>query len=680
MKPLGVLKRRTPLASWADIQLSSVLRSTVPSSADAYYEWRRENRRPFFVDAAAMRTAGIIGEGSLRIADSILKGQFPFFGYSVKLGFPPQWQHHPVTRATAPSEHWSELNEFGFGDIKLWWEASRFSWAYTLSRAYVQSQNETYAEAFWQLFESWMEQNPPNLGVNWKCGQEASLRVMALCFSLYALHESVSSTPARLARFLIALSVHARRIDAYIDYAISQKNNHGISEGAGLWTIGILFPELKGAGQWKARGKSILENEVRRQIYDDGSYIQHSTNYHRVMLQTLAWAIRIGETNREVLAPDIYDRFRKGVQFLTSVADSGSGWAPNYGANDGAHVLPLSDCAFPDMRPALQACSWIVNKTRLYPRGPWDEEMVWLSGPECLVKDPDLQTQTRSDLIATAGGYYTLHSDASWSLLRAAHYVDRPSHADQLHIDLWWRGENVLCDSGTYSYNESFPFDHGYSPTRYHNTITVDSADQMTRLGRFLWTDWADADATPYCVPTSNMCVLEAEHTGYAKIGVTHRRAIVQLECDTWIVVDDLFGKGTHTTRLHWLFPDVRFVSTQPGAIDLDFAAGPARVVVSSTSQLAISLVRAGQSVDGENREIIDPSRGWHSRYYGRKEPALSLAAESQAALPVRFITVIALGMFAPFTIGDSFQSLSVRSRCIHLSYPGISPTIIEIQ
>ena len=37
----------------------------------------------------------------------------------------------------------------------------------------------------------------------------------------------------------------AERIEKNIDYAYSQKNNHGMSEAIGLLTIGLLFPELQ---------------------------------------------------------------------------------------------------------------------------------------------------------------------------------------------------------------------------------------------------------------------------------------------------------------------------------------------------------------------------------------------------------------------------------------------------
>jgi len=52
------------------------------------------------------------------------------------------------------------------------WEPSRFGFAYALVRAYWRSGDERYAELFWQLVEDWRANNTPQLGPNWKCGQE----------------------------------------------------------------------------------------------------------------------------------------------------------------------------------------------------------------------------------------------------------------------------------------------------------------------------------------------------------------------------------------------------------------------------------------------------------------------------------------------------------------------------
>ena len=41
--------------------------------------------------------------------------------------------------------------------------------------------------------------------------------------------------------------------------------------------------------------------------------------------------------------------------------DENSGKVPNYGANDGALVFPLSTCGYLDYRPQLNAINYIIN-------------------------------------------------------------------------------------------------------------------------------------------------------------------------------------------------------------------------------------------------------------------------------------------------------------------------------
>ena len=66
----------------------------------------------------------------------------------------------------------------------------------------------------------------------------------------------------------------------------------------------------------------------------------------------------------------------------------------------------------------------------------------------------------------------------------------RPSQCDALHLDIWCKGENILRDGGTYSYN-STPDDLEYfSGTESHNTVQFDRHLQMPRLSRFLFGAW----------------------------------------------------------------------------------------------------------------------------------------------------------------------------------------------
>ena len=86
-----------------------------------------------------------------------------------------------------------------------------------------------------------------------------------------------------------------------------------------------------------------------------------------------------------------------------------------------------------------------------------------------------------------------LYGKKSWAYLRTAQFTSRPSHADQLHLDLWWRGLNIARDAGTYLYNAPAPWDNSLTTTLVHNTVTINGRDQMTRAGRFLYLDWVNA-------------------------------------------------------------------------------------------------------------------------------------------------------------------------------------------
>src|SRR6185369_9740255 len=101
---------------------------------------------------------------------------------------------------------------------------SRFGFAYALARAYWRTGDEAHAEMFWRAAEDWRAKNPPQLGPNWKCGQETSFRVMAWCFALHALLDARATTASRVASLARMIAVSAERIAANFDYALSQRN------------------------------------------------------------------------------------------------------------------------------------------------------------------------------------------------------------------------------------------------------------------------------------------------------------------------------------------------------------------------------------------------------------------------------------------------------------------------
>lgn len=626
----GLLARQTPQYSWQDRPLSYWLRDGVPTQPDSYTQWRKTHGAKFFFDEDFQYPAntGWQPEKSIIEADAILAGWWKYFSRTIhNVGFPPNWHKNVDTGQTLPADkHWSRIGDFAHGDIKLVWEASRFSVVYPLVRAYKLTGNEEYAEAFWSLVEDWAKHNPPNTGSNWKCGQEASLRVMAWCFGLYGFSGSPHSTSARISVITSMVAAQGERIIKNIDYAISTKGNHSISEGLGLWTIGLLFPEIKFADQWREKGRSVLEKELERQFASDGSYTMASFNYQRMSIHCYLLAFRLGELNNQRFTQRHYDRLFASLEFLYRLMAEDTGHLPNYGSNDGGLVLQTNSCDYPDYRPVIQLGYYLTRQIKPLPAGPWDEDLYILFGDEAL-QSPSTPID-KYPLNAKEGGYYTMHGKNSLLMARCANYQYRPTQSDQLHVDLWWHGLNIACDPGTYSYNAPAPWHNSLATAQAHNTVTVDGQDPMTKIGHFTWVDWPQGKIlTQTTVPDARLECLEITHTGYSSLAVPveHIRAIIRFSAanDYWLIVDRLTSPGPHDYRLHWLFADYPYNWNENAAqLELKTPLGSMYIHQGGSTQITCSLNKASEH----------DTLGWRSRYYNDKESALSFATNTTAA------------------------------------------------
>lgn len=640
---LGLIKHRMPPCNWSDRPFGSFLKDQGLRDESQYLDYRNQAAPSFFFkpgDRSAYRNILTAWDNKsehnpLKQSIALGQGEFTYFGHTkLQIGFLPDWFFNPFTHQRhVLKQHWSQIPDFGVGDIKVIWELSRFGFVYTLVRAYWRSGDERFAEIFWKLVEDWQLQNPPQIGPNWKCGQEISFRVMALCFGLYGFLQAEITNASCVTSLARMIAVSGERVEANINYALSQQNNHGISEALGLWTIGLLFPEFKAAQHWKELGQSILEKLAHSLIYDDGSFAQHSVNYHRLMLHDYLWAVRLGDLNGQSLSSETKERIGKACEFLFQLLDERTGSPPLYGQNDGALILPLNNCGYHDFRPVVQAIQYLTMGTRCFANGPWDEDLLWLFGEEAL--KASVISLKKKDLAAKEGGYYTLHGKESFVFIRCGQFKHRPSQADMLHIDLWWKGQNIAVDPGTYSYNAPQPWDNPLAHTACHNTVSVDSQDQMERAGKFLWLPWLKGKVNCICRSSAGHLVYwEGSHDGYGKLrpSVDYHRGILKLGEDFWLVVDILDSAGYHNYGLHWLFLNVPFKwDREIRKLYIDTEAGFYYVQIGSMNRhLSCSLVQGDEG----------SPRGWRAPYYYYKEPTLSIDSVVRAA-NVTFWTIL---------------------------------------
>ena len=156
-----------------------------------------------------------------------------------------------------------------------------------------------------------------------------------------------------------------------------------------------------------------------------------------------------------------------------------------------------------------------------------------------------------------------------------------------LHLDVWWRGLNVLVDAGSYLYNDRPEWHEHFMRTGCHNTVAIDGRDQMLHFRQFKVLYRTHARLLHF-EDNADWAVCAGEHHGYRRHpgNCVHARSVLFLKDDLWVVVDHIVGDGSHAMRLHWLGGDFPY-SYDAGAsrLTLNTAAGDFFVQVLDASR-----------------------------------------------------------------------------------------------
>ena len=606
---LGIYASRSRIGAWSQSQ---------PPELNSI-------RNPFSpIDLVTVNHALHEREVACAIGDRIASREIPYFSKHW-LPIPHSWRKNPQSGVESPSAHWSQIADFDErqGDIKWIWEPSRFDWVYSLARAFAASANDKYAEAFWVLFEDWRECNPPNNGVNWRCGQESSFKMFALAFAAAAFQHASPSTSERVGKLWQAFEQLAERVDVSIEYALSQRNNHGISEAAALYLAGTCLTQNPRAENWRRKGKHLFDLQILDQFFDDGAYIQHSFQYQRLALRVASIVCFVARFSKDEISPLVKQRLDVAIQFMARVVDPITGQTPNYGANDGSNIFALNGCGFLDFRPLLQTMSALVSNKRIYGRGPWDEELAWLA-----VESPLGDPVQLSSFEAITSGFYGLRDKNSFGLIRCHSFRTRPSHADMLALNIWIHGHEVVLDSGTYQYFDPKAIGSYLKGTAAHSTVEVNGHSQMTEGRRFLWLDWTKSKIIAFA-PARGSFV--GEHYGYLKSDdVTHRRTALLRDGD-WLIIDDLVvaTEKSVSLTLRWrLNREGNWTHLKDGARSTGWDM---ELRVQSSSRQKTTLVQG----DLENVETLE------SPHYGELRAVDLVKSNVDSSTTFRWITTI---------------------------------------
>src|SRR5437899_762821 len=587
------LRARQGLAAWSErIGISRQIRipddrgftrllvpgpsqSPVPTAAELLTRFR-ERTSPRFFAAFSQRQEVVatlrsrwpeVERHVLEQAERIRQGRFDLLGHwGLDFGTPVDWNRDPLSGAGLDGVHWSRIDHANpdlAADVKLIWELNRHQYFTTLGKAYWYTGDERYAATFVEHLLTWMDTNPPKLGINWASSLEAAFRVISWIWGLHFFKTSPCMTPAAFRRTLKFLYLQGRHVETYLSTYYSP-NTHLTGEALGLVYLGTMFPEFRCAARWRHAGWAILVEQLGKHVRPDGSYFEQSTYYHRYTTDFCLHLRILGQLNGLPVETEIHGRLRALLDHLMYITQP-DGSTPLVGDDDGGRTLVLDGRAPNDFRAALATGAVLFQRPDYrYVAGEAAEETVWLLGCAGL-RAFDALPRVPPTAVSRAfpdGGCFVMRD--GWKREASSLLIDcgphgalncGHAHADALGFTLVARGRAVLVDPGTYTYTTPREQRDYFRSSAAHNTVTVAGQSSSIPGGAFSWRHIGQSSLIAW---TSGVrCdYFEGAQDGYARLTppALHSRAVLFLKGDYWIVRDRIVTDGDHDVELHLHF------------------------------------------------------------------------------------------------------------------------------
>jgi hypothetical protein len=569
-------------------------------------------------------------------ANGLAEGTFNLLGLrDLKLGENIDWHLEPLSRKRTPLRHWSQLDYLDVriaGDKKITWELNRHQYFVTLGRAYWLTGDERYADVFVSHITSWMDQNPPKLGINWASSLEVSFRSIAWLWALQFFKDARALSPPVMLRLLKFLYLNALHLETYLSTYFSP-NTHLTGEALGLFYIGLLLPEFKDAERWRELGLEILVGQLPRHVKPDGVYFEQSSYYHRYTADFYTHLAVLLRRNGMKLPPELEPRLELLLDHLMYITRP-DGTSPFFGDDDGGRLIMLDQRPANDFRSLLSTGAVLFNRPDYkFVAGAAAEETLWLLGTDGLNTFDSIEARapTKNSMKFPDGGYYVMRD--GWT--PASNYLlfdcgphgmanCGHAHADALAIEVAAHGRTLLVDPGTFTYTGGKEMRDWFRSSMAHNTLTVDRQSSSISAGPFSWRTVTHCERVAW-LDHARFTLVAGRHRGYVQLAKpgTHTRSILFLKRDYWIMRDKVELSGQHELDLWFHFDSSTSPRLEGEAVHENGAGGGLQI---------ISFAANGRWTKEE---------GWVSHCYGERTAAPVCVFSAPAAGGIEITTFL---------------------------------------
>ena len=537
-----------------------------------------------------------------RLADQILLGRIPVFGTEIDYGTVVPWRRDPHRNLETPKKYFRfipYLDLRACGDHKWIWEINRHQHLVLLAQAFVVTGRTAYFDEVVRQLQDWWTENPFQRGINWTSALEVGFRALSWTWIWHLAGEEMPAEFRR--RFLGELYRHGLHVEYNLSLYFSP-NTHLLGEAVALHAIGRLFPDFPRAQRWRTLGRKTVCDQMTLQVKQDGSHFEQSTYY-----QIYALDFFLLHAVLEDVTPEFRDGLGRMSEFLASVVNR-NGDLPLLGDDDGGRVFHPFGRRLQFARSTLATASLILHKPVFpYSNRDIEEVALWWLGPEKCAPLQGSAVPRHSRVFADSGlvvmnrGDVSVRFDAGpfgpWG---AGH-----SHSDTLSLVVWSGDQEVLIDSGTYTYSD-VQWRGSFRGSAAHNTVRIDGNDQAVAAGAFRWINKPEVRLLEFSTTAEEDYAIAVCY--YNRF--THKRTVRFHDGGKIDILDELEGPpGEHLIEQFWH-------------------------VSANVQQLEPQVWRIGQVVD---LIVEDGQReqGWRSCVFGSKQASTIVVVRKRAALPV---------------------------------------------
>lgn len=497
----------------------------------------------------------------LHKANAICKLEIPFFNKKFTYSGAIDWNRDPVGSKTWPLHHWSKIkvvDTASGADPKFVWELNRHQFLIYTAMSFWLTRQENYAEFTISQIIDWIRKNPPDHGINWVESLEVGTRLISWIWILELLRGAEALAPERLTTIVSSMHAHAEHLHRYLSHYISP-NTHLTGEALALFLFSAVYPEDSKAPQWELETSQVLDEEIIRQVGEDGVHKELSTAYHTYTLDYYFQYIILCCRQNKKNDPAVLDRLEKMCEFVL-LTERPDGSVPLVGDSDGGSALPLDPDQSFSWKHILCDGALLFNRPDFKYRSPilhWHS--VWLWGKPALDNFPKMLAQKshkkcaffkdsnyivyRSDWTDNAD--YLFFDAGKMGFLSAGH-----SHADYLSFELSLSGKPYISDVGTLSYHNK-KWRQYCRGTRSHNTVVVDHLDQATPAGSFRWNS-IPGKGNGRLEICQDFTLIQGTHNAYP--GIMHTRTFIVVKNQFILCFDQFRATGRHHYEFNYHF------------------------------------------------------------------------------------------------------------------------------